>query len=109
MVTVATMVDFFRPRRWPAWALVVLFVGYAAGKAVFAMQGRLGIPRTLMLLALVGMSLAVGAGAAIMVVDGLIGLGVGWRWYHGILGILVLGLLVEAIRSYAVVTRRARA
>lgn len=31
-------------RRWPAWALAVLLLGYAAGKAVFAAQARLGFP-----------------------------------------------------------------
>jgi len=33
-----------RPRRWPASALAVLFLGYAAGKAVFAARGTLGFP-----------------------------------------------------------------
>jgi hypothetical protein len=33
-----------RPRRWPAYALAVLLLGYAAGKAAFAAQGRLGFP-----------------------------------------------------------------
>ncbi len=30
--------------RWPAWVMAVLFLGYAAGKAVYAAQGRLGFP-----------------------------------------------------------------
>lgn len=59
-----------------------------------------------MLLALAGMLLAVGAGATIMIVDGFVGLGVGWQWYHGVLGLVVIGLLVAMIRSYVVVTRR---
>jgi hypothetical protein len=150
------MVDPARPRRWPAYAVAVLFLVYAAGKAAFALQARLGfpggpvvsvaeheryarqfmdvataqwlaaasgvlgaciavatvtalgrkVPRTLMLLVLVGMLLAVGAGAMIMIVDGFVGIGVGWRWYHGVLGIVVIGLLLEMIRSYAVATRR---
>jgi hypothetical protein len=145
-----------RPRRWPAYAVAVLFLVYAAGKAAFALQARLGfpggpvvsaaehdryarefmdvataqwiaaasgvvgaclavatvtsvghrVPRTLMLLVLVGMLLAVGAGAVIMIVDGFVGIGVGWRWYHGVLGVVMIGLLLETIRSYAVVTRR---
>jgi hypothetical protein len=39
-------------------------------------------------------------------VDGFVGIGVGWRWYHGVLGIVVIGLLLEMIWSYAVATRR---
>lgn len=31
-------------RRWPAVALVVILLAYAAAKAVFASQGRLGLP-----------------------------------------------------------------
>ncbi len=30
--------------RWPAYTMAVLFLGYAAGKAVRAAQGRLGFP-----------------------------------------------------------------
>ncbi|MFC5823601.1 hypothetical protein [Nonomuraea insulae] len=147
------MVDSERPRRWPAYAVAVLFLGYAVGKAAFALQARLGfpggppvsaaetgsyfldaataqwlaaasgvlgacvaiatvtalgrrVPRMLMLLVLAGMLLAVGGGAGIMIVDGFVGIGVGWRWYHGVLGILVIGLFLEMIRSYAAVTRR---
>ncbi|MGP3929269.1 hypothetical protein [Nonomuraea sp. KM88] len=33
-----------RPRRWPAYAVAGLFLGYAAGKAAFATQARLGFP-----------------------------------------------------------------
>lgn len=148
-----------RPVRWPASAMAVVFLGYAAGKAAFAAQGRLGfpggpvvpaveheryarevmdvataqwsaamvgllgavlvmatvtsagrrVPRVLMLLLLAGALLGVGAGAAVMAVDGFVGLGVGWRWYHGILGIVVVGLLVATIRSYAEATRRVAA
>ncbi|MEV0081984.1 hypothetical protein [Saccharopolyspora sp. NPDC050642] len=146
------MVDSVVPRRWPGSAVAVLLFGYAAGKAVFASQGRLGfpggptvpeavqegyfmdaagaqwlasatgvvgacvalatvtplgrrVPRSLMLLVLAGMLLAVGAGAAIMIVDGFIGIGVGWQWYHGVLGIVVIGLLVAMIQSYAKATK----
>ncbi|MCX4546314.1 hypothetical protein [Streptomyces sp. NBC_01565] len=35
-----------------------------------------------------------------MIADGFVGLGVGWQWYHGVLGIVVLGLLMTAIWSY---------
>lgn len=148
------MVDTERQRRWPAYAVAVLFLGYAVGKAAFALQARLGfpggpavpaaqtasyfldpataqwmasasgvlgacvavatvttlgrrVPRTLMLLALVGMLLAVGGGAGIMILDGFIGIGVGWQWYHGLLGIVVIALFLEMTRSYATATRRA--
>ena len=151
------MVDSDRRRRWPAYALAVLFLGYAAGKAVFAAQARLGfpggppvsaaeaegyflepalaqwfatasgvvgagialatvttwglrqVPRTLMLVVLAGMALAVVGGAGIMVLDGFIGLGVGWRWYHGVLGLVVGGLCVEMVRSYVTGTKRVAA
>jgi hypothetical protein len=58
-------------------------------------------------MALAGVLVAVGAGAGTMVLDGFIGLGVGWSWYHGIVGIVVIGLLVATIHSYVVATRRA--
>lgn len=32
------------PRRWPAFSLAVLLLGYAIGKAVYAAQARLGFP-----------------------------------------------------------------
>ncbi|MDA0564234.1 hypothetical protein LG943_07835 [Streptomonospora sp. S1-112] len=136
--------------RWPAWVLAIAFLGYAAGKAVFAAQGRLGfpggppvsaaeheayaremmdvatvqwlavptglaaaalvlatvtalgsrIPRVLMLAALGGMLLTVGAGAGIMAADGFFGLGVGWRWYHGVVGLVLLGLMAHTVWSY---------
>ncbi|MFG1942193.1 hypothetical protein [Nonomuraea sp. NPDC048826] len=140
-----------RQARSPAWATAVLFLGYAAGKAVYAAQGRLGfpggpavsaaeheryaremldvaatqwlaaangllgavlmlatvtsvgrrLPRTPMLAVLGLAFLGLGAGAAIMVVDGFVGIGVGWRWYHGVLGIVAVVLLAATIRSYA--------
>ena len=133
--------------------MAVLFLGYAAGKAAFALQARLGfpggppvsaaetesyfmdaataqwfatasgvlgaclavatvtplgrrVPRMLMLLVLVGVLLAAGGGAVIMIVDGFIGIGVGWQWYHALLGVIVIGLFLAMIRSYAVATRR---
>jgi hypothetical protein len=136
-----------RPRRWPACALAVVFLGYAAGKAAFAVQGRLGFPggppvpaaetadyfldpapaqwfaaasgvvgaclmlltvaprgrrapRRLMLLVLAAALVTVGYGAGVMVVDGFVGVGVGWRWYHGVLGLVVLALFGETVRSY---------
>jgi hypothetical protein len=150
------MDDSDRRRSWPAYTLAVLFLGYAAGKAAFALQSRLGfpggppvpaaetegyfmdaataqwlaaatgvlgacvaiatvtalgrrLPRTLMLLVLAGMLLGVGGGAGIMIVDGFIGIGVGWRWHHGVLGILVIGLSLEMTRSYLGATRRVAA
>ncbi|KOX23487.1 hypothetical protein ADK67_20685 [Saccharothrix sp. NRRL B-16348] len=38
------MVDTDRRRRRPAYALTIVFLAYAVGKAVFAAQSRLGIP-----------------------------------------------------------------
>ncbi len=134
--------------------MAVLFLGYAVGKAAFAVESRLGfpggppvsaaeaegyfldpavaqwsaaatgvlgaglalatvtalgrrVPRAVMLLALTGMLVAVGGGAGIMVLDGFVGFGVGWRWYHGVLGIVVVGLLLATIRSYEKATRHA--
>ncbi|MCG5212916.1 hypothetical protein [Streptosporangium sp. KLBMP 9127] len=147
------MIDSTHRRRWPAYAVAVLFLGYATGKAAFASQARLGfpggppvsaaetaeyfldpaigqwfatasgvlgacvalatvtalgrrVPRTLMLIVLGGMVLAVGYGAGVMIVDGFIGVGVGWQWYHGVLGVVALGLFLEMFRSYAMETRR---
>jgi hypothetical protein len=147
------MIDFARSRRWPAYAMTVLLLGYAAGKAAFAMQSRLGfpggpvvpaaeaeryfldpataqwcaaatgvlgaglalatvtplvrrVPRPLMLLVLAGMVLAVGGGAAIMVLDGFLGMGIGWQWYHGIFGVVVIALLLAMTRSYVTGTKQ---
>lgn len=136
--------------------MAVLFLGYAAGKAAFALQARLGfpggppvsaaeaerytreflapataqwlatasgvfgaclalatvtplgrrVPRALMLPVLAGMSLAVAGGAGIMALDGFIGIGVGWRWYHGLLGLAAMVLQVAMIRSYLRATGR---
>lgn len=134
--------------RWPAFAMAALFLGYAVGKAAYAVQGRLGfpggppvspaeneaypldpsvaqwlasatgvvgaglaiatvtavgrrVPRPLMRLALAVLVLAAVAGGGIMVVDGFLGLGIGWRWYHGLLGIMVIGLVLAMARSWA--------
>ncbi|WP_406311532.1 hypothetical protein OHA77_22590 [Streptosporangium sp. NBC_01639] len=147
------MIDSVRPRRWPAYALALLFLSYTMGKAAFALQARLGFPggppvsdaetasyflapaaaqwlaaasgllgacvvlatvtplgrrapRSVTLPVLIVMLLAVGYGAGVMVVDGFIGIGVGWHWYHGVLGVVVIGLFLEMVRSYAVATRR---
>ncbi|MGW3349134.1 hypothetical protein ACWDA3_38040 [Nonomuraea rubra] len=149
------MVDVDRPRRWPAYAVALLLLGYAAGKAVFALQARLGFPggppvpaaeaaayfldpafaqwlasasgvvgacvalatvtsigrwvsRTLTLVVLAVMTLAVVGGGGIMVLDGFVGIGVGWQWYHGVLGLVAIGATVEMSRSYLVATRPAR-
>ncbi|MEV0162551.1 hypothetical protein [Nonomuraea fuscirosea] len=146
------MSDLHRPRRWPAYLMAALFLGYAAGKAVFAAQARLGfpggppvsaaeaagyflepataqwlaaatgvlgacvamatvttagrgVPRALMLLVLAGMTLAVVGGGGIMIVDGFVGIGVGWRWYHGLLGTVAIAVSLEMIRSYVRATR----
>ncbi|MCW3818051.1 hypothetical protein ONA91_26740 [Micromonospora sp. DR5-3] len=150
------MNDSARPRHWPAYTMALLFLAYAAGKALFALQARLGfpggppvsaaeteryarelmapataqwlavasgvagaclvlatvtslgrrVPRALALLVLAAMFLAVAGGAGIMIVDGFVGVGIGWRWYHGVVGLVVIGLQVAVIRSYAMATRR---
>jgi len=149
------MVESGRSRRWPAWAVAALYLGYAAGKAAFALQARLGfpggpnvsaaeaghyfmdaataqwlasatgvlgacvalatvtavgrrVPRTLMLFVLAGMLLAVGAGAAVVMVDGFVGIGVGWQWYQGVVAVVVIGLHLAMIQSYMVATRSHR-
>jgi hypothetical protein len=136
------------PRRWPAYAVAGLFLGYAVGKAGYAVQGRLGfpggppvsaaetasyvlnpsvaqwlasatgvvgacvavatvtsvgrrVPRQLMWLALAALVLAAVGGGGIMIVDGFVGLGVGWQWYHGVLGILLIALVLAMTRSWS--------
>ncbi|GAA4906340.1 hypothetical protein GCM10023334_003120 [Nonomuraea thailandensis] len=135
--------------------MALLLLGYAVGKAAFALQARLGfpggppvpaseaagyfldpalaqwlasasgvlgacvalatvtslgrlLPRTLMLVVLGGMTLAVLGGGGIMVLDGFVGIGVGWQWYHGVLGLVAIAVTVEMSRSYLVATRPAR-
>ncbi|MFG3257110.1 hypothetical protein [Streptomyces sp. NPDC048172] len=58
------------------------------------------IPRVLMLGALSLTAVGVGAGMVVLIADGFVGFGVGWRWYHGLLGTAVLGLLAAALGSY---------
>ncbi|KGN34212.1 hypothetical protein N802_12600 [Knoellia sinensis KCTC 19936] len=137
-------------RKWPAYVMAVLSLGYALGKATYAVQGKLGfptgpevpaeeylsyqrdlmnvsvaqwlgcatgllgaaiawatvtpagrrVPRPLMLLALVGMLVGVGAGAGVLVIDGFVGLGVGWQWFHGIAGVVVLAVMGLMTRSW---------
>lgn len=81
--------------------------GLLAAALVLATVTAVGrrVPRVLMLPALVGMLVAVGGGAAIMVVDGFVGIGVGWQWYHGVLGVVVAGLLAATVWSYWSYTR----
>jgi hypothetical protein len=64
------------------------------------------IPRLLLLPVLALASIGIAAGMAILIADGFIGLGVGWRWYHGVLGLAVLSLQALAIRSYLRTPRR---
>jgi hypothetical protein len=142
------MADLDRSRRWPAYAMALLMLGYAAGKAAFAVQARLGfpggppvstrdyfldpalaqwmasasgvlgacialatvtawVPRKVMLVALVLMTLCVLGGGGVMVLDGWIGLGVGWQWYHGVVGAVAIVLSVELFRSYVMGSRGA--
>jgi hypothetical protein len=134
--------------------MAVLMLGYAAGKAAFAAQARLGfpggppvsaaenasyfldpalaqwlacasgvlgagiavatvtalgrgLPRRVMLVVLAVMTLAVVGGGGVMAVDGFVGIGVGWQWYHGVVGVVAVALSVEVFRSYVLATRRA--
>ncbi|WP_202872390.1 hypothetical protein [Kribbella soli] len=134
-------------RKWPAYGVAVLMLGYAVGKAAFAVQGRLGfptgpvvsaaeqeryflnpslaqsfaavsgivgamlalatigafgrrVPRRLMLVALAVLVVGVGAGSVVMVLDGFVGLGIGWQWYHGVVGLITFVLLVAMARGY---------
>ncbi|MEU2635835.1 hypothetical protein ABZ591_14640 [Micromonospora fulviviridis] len=89
--------------QWCAAATGVL--GAVLALATVTPLGR-RLPRALMLLVLAGMLLAVGGGAGILILDGFVGMGIGWRWYHGVLGIVVIGLLLAMIRSYETATRR---
>lgn len=145
------MTDPASVRRWPAYALALVFLGYAAGKAAFALQARLGfpggppvsaaetasyfldptlaqwlacasgvlgacvavasvprrgraVPRALMLVMLTVMTLAVLGGGGVMLVDGFVGIGIGWQWYHGVVGLVAIALCLELFRSYVVTT-----
>ncbi len=91
------------------WLAVV--TGLLGAVLVMATVTRVGrrVPRVLMLLALAGALVGAGAGATIVVVDGFVGLGVGWQWHQGVLGIVVLALLVATIGSYTWATRRVAA
>ncbi|HEY3508441.1 MULTISPECIES: hypothetical protein [Kribbella] len=76
--------------------------GVLAACIVLATVTSIGrrIPRPLMLVALTALVLPVAAGGGIMALDGFIGLGVGWRWYHGVLGIACTGLSIDTAHSY---------
>ncbi|WP_433160942.1 hypothetical protein [Kribbella sp. CA-247076] len=142
-------------RRWPAYAMAVLMLGYAVGKATFAVQARLGfpggppvsaaeaanyfldpalaqwlaslsgvlgaciavasissraraVPRPLMVAVLAVMTLAVVGGGGVMALDGFVGLGVGWRWYHGVVGLFAIAVALEMFRSYLTASARVR-
>lgn len=144
--------------RWPALTMTVLLLGYAAGKVVYAVEGRLGfpsgpvpspaeharyaaevmpvgtaqwcaagtgllaalvvlatatrldrrVPRVVVLLPLVGVVAGVGAGAVVLAVDGFVGIGIGWRWWHGVVGLLTGYLLARTLLAYVTATRRNR-
>jgi hypothetical protein len=127
-------------RKIPAYGVALLMIVYAVGKAVYAIEGRLGlpsgppvtpaeeaayfldptvaqafasvtgvlgaalalatvsrlahrVPRKVLLAGTVVLIGGVGAGAAVMAVDAFVGLGIGWRWYHGVVGLITLVLL----------------
>lgn len=133
-------------RKIPAYGVALLMLGYSVGKAVFAVQARLGfpsgpvvsaaeerayfldptvaqafaavsglagaalalatvgafgrrIPRKLLLVGVAVLVVGVGAGAVVMVLDGFVGLGIGWRWYHAIAGLVTLVLLAAMARD----------
>ncbi|PZG52085.1 hypothetical protein C1I98_07630 [Spongiactinospora gelatinilytica] len=142
-----------RSQCWPAYVVALMLLGYAAGKAVFALQARLGfpggppvsaaetdsyfldpalaqwfatasgvlgacialatvtargrrVPRTLMWLMLTVLLLAVLGGKGITILDGFIGIGVGWQWNHGVVGLVAVAPAAEMFRSNVVRTRR---
>ncbi|SIO89910.1 hypothetical protein BQ8420_24005 [Nocardiopsis sp. JB363] len=74
-----------------AGALLILAAVTEAGRRV---------PRPLMLLLLSGALLGVGAAAVAMAADAFLGMGPGWEWYHGLLGIVALVLMVATTVSY---------
>jgi len=84
--------------QWLAVATGVLCAALVVATATSA--GR-RLPRVLMFPALAVLLVGVGAGAVTLVVDGFVGVGVGWRWYHGVVGAAVLGLMAATVRSYA--------
>ncbi|MFI7672299.1 hypothetical protein [Actinophytocola sp. NPDC049390] len=99
-VSAAETGDYFldpAPAQWFAAASGV--VGACLVLLTVAPLGR-RVPRTLMLLVLTVLLATIGYGAGVMIVDGFVGVGVGWRWYHGVLGVVVLALFAEATRSY---------
>jgi hypothetical protein len=134
-------------RKIPAYGVALLMLGYAVGKAVFAVEGRLGfpsgpavpaaeqaayflnpsvaqalaavsgvlgaalalatvsgfgrrVPRKLLLVGVLLLVVGVGAGAAVMVLDGFVGLGIGWQWYHGIVGLIMVCLLAATAHGF---------
>lgn len=149
--------ELAREKRGPAFVTAAIFLAYAVAKAVYASQGKLGLPsgpvvpaedyvpyadevmgvsatqwlasatgvagaalmlvavsrvgrwlpQGLMLAALGVAFVGFGAGAAVMVADGFVGIGVGWQWYHGVLGLFTLVVFAMAIRAYARSTRTA--
>ena len=133
-------------RKIPAYGVAFLMLGYAVGKAAFAVEGRLGfpsgpavpaaeqaayflnpsvaqalaavsgvlgaalalatvsgfgcrVPRKLLLVGVLLLVVGVGAGALVMVLDGFVGLGIGWQWYHGVVGLVMLCLLAALAHS----------
>lgn len=90
--------------QWFAVASGVL--GACVAMATVTAFGR-GMPRAIGLFVLTVLLAAVVGGAGIMVVDGFVGIGVGWRWYHGVVGALAIGLSLEMARAYTAATKPA--
>lgn len=58
------------------------------------------LPRPLMLFLLAGALIGVGAAAVAMVGGAFLGAGPEWEWYHGLLGVAALVLMVATTASY---------
>lgn len=83
------------------WAAVV--TGLVAAVVVLATVTAAGrrVPPPLMAVLLAVLTAGTLAGASIMVLDGLVGLGIGWSWQYGVVGLLAAALTVTTAVVYA--------
>lgn len=78
-------------------ALVVLAAAYRW--EVWGGRVVLGGALSLVVLAVLG-------GGGIMALDGFVGIGVGWQWYHGVVGVVVILLSLLVAREFFSAQRR---
>lgn len=97
----ATMMDVATAQ----WSATV--TGVVAAVLILATVTRIGrrVPRLLMLSMLGLLSVAVGSGAGIVIADGFLDLGIGWLWWQGVAGLVVLYLLARSVWAYVAATR----